>query len=434
MKALTAKNIGESKSEQANRLNRVARSLFLRRLRNLPENRIEWKDDDLTRAIGQRDVPAEDLRPVTVEVLDPRFYRRPFVSGALGVAEGYIEGEWHCLRHGAPDPTALTDLFRLLLRSREVADGLRTSTTCLVDLWARLKHGLKANSLAGSKKNIHAHYDLGNDFFRLFLDETMAYSCGLFENQQTTLEQASIAKFRRLQEVLDLQPSDHLLEIGTGWGGFAVHAAQNIGCRVTTTTISSEQHKIARERVSSAGLEDRVTVLLQDYRHLEGQYDKAVAIEMIEAVGHSYLPQFFGAVCQLLKPSGRFALQAITMPDHRYRRYLGSVDFIRAFVFPGSCCPSISAMTAAISQRSDFRLVQLDDIGRHYVRTLQCWRDRFLSRLDDVRAQGFPESFIRLWHYYLCYCEAGFAERYTSNVHMLLERSGANRPPIQGQS
>ncbi|MCX5661338.1 MAG: cyclopropane-fatty-acyl-phospholipid synthase [Planctomycetota bacterium] len=366
---------------------------------------------------GQTDNPA--TLAATLRVLAPGFYRRATLGGSLGAADAYIRGEWAC--------DDLVALFRILLRNLPAADDLDTGLARLRAPLARLAHALRANTRDGSARNIHAHYDLGNDFFALFLDETMSYSSGIFERPDATLRDASVAKIDRLCRKLELRPEDHILEIGTGWGALAIHAAKNFGCRVTTTTISAPQRELALARIKAAGLEGRIEVLLRDYRDLRGQYDKLVSVEMIEAVGHRFLPTYFGACARLLKPQGVMALQAITMPDHRYEDYRRQVDFIQAYIFPGSCVPSTAAMTNAIARASDFRVLHLEDFGLDYARTLREWRTRFCARLDEVRAQGYTDAFIRMWEYYLCYCEAGFAERYTGVAQIVLGRPGARR-------
>ena len=291
-------------------------------------------------------------------------------------------------------------------------------------------HALRRNSRAGSRRNIAAHYDLGNDFFRLFLDETLMYSAATYEHPQQSLHDAQLARLDRICHRLELKPTDHLLEIGTGWGGLALHAARHFGCRVTTTTISREQWKLARERVCEAGLQDRIEVLCQDYRDLEGRYDKLVSIEMIEAIGHAYYDTYFARCSQLLKPEGAMLLQAITIPDQRYERARRSVDFIQRYIFPGSCIPSVAALTQSIARASDLRVFDLEDIGPHYATTLAHWRENFRANLSRVRALGYDDQFIRMWEYYLCYCEGGFAERALGDVLMLLVKPGNRRRPL----
>jgi len=258
----------------------------------------------------------------------------------------------------------------------------------------------------------------------------MTYSSGIFEHSSATLHEASVAKLDRICRKLQLSPRDRVLEIGTGWGSFAMHAASRYGCRVTTTTISREQHALAARRIREAGLGDRVELLLADYRTLEGRFDKLVSIEMIEAVGHEYLPGYFAKCASLLDDDGRMLVQAITMPDQRYGQYLKSSDFIRRYVFPGSCVPSIGTMIGAMSAASDLKPVHLEDIGPHYAKTLRCWLENFLARADDVRALGYSDRFVRMWEYYLCYCEAGFAERYLGDVQMLLHKPKCRAEPL----
>jgi cyclopropane-fatty-acyl-phospholipid synthase len=303
--------------------------------------------------------------------------------------------------------------------------------------WARLQrpflrvlHWLRRNNKRGSERNIAAHYDLGNELYELMLDKTMAYSCGIFADAQGSLEQASRAKFDAVCRKLALGPNDHLLEIGTGWGGFALHAAQNYGCRVTTTTISNQQYEYARERVERAGLGARVTLLLEDYRDLKGRYDKLASIEMIEAVGARYLQTFFGRCSALLAPHGAMLLQAITIRDQLYQYALHSVDYIQRYIFPGSFIPSVTALLEAICRGSDLKLFHLEDIGPHYARTLALWRRNFFAHLEQVRRLGYPDSFVRMWEFYLCYCEGGFAERQLGDVQMLLTKPACRRAAI----
>jgi cyclopropane-fatty-acyl-phospholipid synthase len=280
-------------------------------------------------------------------------------------------------------------------------------------------HFKNRNSQSGSRRNIQEHYDLGNDFFSLFLDESMMYSSAIFPAPQASLEEASWEKVDRVCRQLQLSEHDHVLEIGTGWGGFAWYAALNYGCRVTTTTISEEQHRFAVQRIADAGLTDKVTLLKQDYRELQGQYDKLVSLEMIEAVGRQYLPGYFAACERLVKPDGAMLLQAITMPEQRFEAYASSVDFIQKYIFPGGFLPSITELQNCIKSKTSFRLLHLQDYGPHYAQTLKLWRERFVARLDEVREQGFSERFINMWQYYLCYCEAAFLQRATGLVQSM---------------
>jgi len=291
-------------------------------------------------------------------------------------------------------------------------------------------HWLNRNSKSGSARNIAAHYDLGNALYRLILDETMAYSCGIFADEHTTLAQASRAKFDVACRKLDLKSHDHLLEIGTGWGGLAIHAARHYGCRVTTTTISREQHAYARSQIAAAGLSDRVTLLLEDYRDLHGSYDKLVSIEMIEAVGARYLDTYLRKCASLLRPEGAMLLQAITIQDQYYKQALRSVDYIQRFIFPGSFIPSVKAIAASLARVTDLKIFHLEDIGPHYARTLAAWRNNFFEHIAEIKRLGFSESFARLWEFYLCYCEGGFAERQLGDVQMLLTKPACRRAPI----
>ncbi|MGD8724104.1 MAG: cyclopropane-fatty-acyl-phospholipid synthase family protein, partial [Desulfobacterales bacterium] len=291
-------------------------------------------------------------------------------------------------------------------------------------------HFLRKNTRSGSRKNIVAHYDLGNDFYRLFLDETLTYSCGIFENKDYGMRDASLAKYDRICRKLELGPRDDVIEIGSGWGGFAIFAAQNFGCRVTTTTISDQQFELAQRRIADSGAAERIDLVKKDYRDLKGKYSKLVSIEMIEAVGHQYLDAFFKSCSQLLKPDGMMLLQAITISDQVYERHKHSVDFIKRYIFPGSCIPSIAAIAASTTRATDLRLFHLEDITPHYAKTLSCWREQFFSNIDDVRGLGYSEAFIRMWNFYLSYCEAGFKERYIGDVQMLFTKPMCRRESL----
>ena len=359
---------------------------------------------------------------VTLRVHDARFYSDVAFGGSVGAGEAYMQGYWSV--------DNLTALVRILLNNREVLDGMETGFARATGPLRKALHWTARNTRRGSRRNISAHYDLGNDLFRLFLDPTLMYSSAIFDKPEMTLEEASIAKLERICRKLDLQPSDHVVEIGTGWGGFALYAAQHYGCHVTTTTISRQQYQLATARVAAAGLSDRVTALQQDYRDLAGEYDKLVSIEMIEAIGHQYLETYFRKCSALLKPDGLMLLQAITIVDQRYRAALHDVDFIKRYIFPGSFIPSIGALTGAAARASDLRLFHLEDIGPHYATTLRCWRANFFANIDSVRELGYSEAFIRMWEFYLCYCEGGFIERATGDVHMLWAKPRARPAPF----
>lgn len=355
----------------------------------------------------------------TLRVLDPEFYRCVAGNGSVGAGEAYMASLWRC--------DDLVALMRLLVRNRDLLDGMEGGVAKLGGMAMRALHALRRNTRDGSRRNISAHYDLGNPLFKLFLDDELMYSSAIFASAEDSLGTASLRKLARICEKLDLKPHDHLLEIGTGWGGMALYAAKNFGCRVTTTTISREQHALASERIAAAGLSDRVTLLLEDYRDLRGQYDKLVSVEMVEAIGHQYLDTYMAKCSSLLKDDGLALIQAITIEDHRYRQALHSVDFIKRHIFPGSFIPCVSVLIDAAARAGELRLLNLEDIGPSYARTLRHWRQRFLDRIEDVRALGYDERFERMWEFYLCYCEGGFTERSISVAQLLLARSGNRR-------
>jgi cyclopropane-fatty-acyl-phospholipid synthase len=335
------------------------------------------------------------------------------------VADSYAAGDW--------DTNDLVTFFRFFLQNQKVMDGMESGWATLLNKFARWAYLFsQKNTIEGSRKNISLHYDLGNDFYQLMLDPTMTYSCGIFESENSTLEEASLAKYDRIIDQLKIESHHHILEIGCGWGGFAARLAERTGARLTATTISEEQFKYARERVESLGAADRISIVKQDYRNLSGQFDRIVSIEMIEAVGHEFLPTYFSKIADLLTNDGAAMIQAITMPDHRYAQYLKEVDYIRTRVFPGSNVPSISAMVEAVAQKSDLRPTNIFDFGYHYARTLREWRLRFLENEDKIAKLGYDENFRRAWVYYLCYCEAGFEEGYTGDVHLLLTKPACN--------
>jgi cyclopropane-fatty-acyl-phospholipid synthase len=368
--------------------------------------------------LGERTLGSEsgDIPPVSIRVRDPAFYRAVAAYGTVGAGEAYRDGWWDC--------DDLVALVRLLVRNRDLLDGLDSGLARLGGLVLRGWHALRRNSRDGARRNIAAHYDLGNDFFRLFLSQDLMYSSALFAGDGDTLEAASARKLDRICRQLRLQPGDHVVEIGTGWGGFALHAARRYGCRVTTATISREQHALACARVREAGLEDRVTVLLKDYRDLSGRFDKLVSIEMVEAIGAAQLDAYFGKIGELLAPDGLALVQAITIEDHRYRQALRSVDFIKRHVFPGSFIPSVAALVSAKARSSELALVHLEDFGGSYARTLQAWRERFLAQRPQAQGLGYDARFARLWEFYLAYCEGGFRERSIGVAQLLMVKPG----------
>jgi len=398
----------------------LGRRIVLERLQGLCHGLLQVNDSTGTHTFGNRN----DELTVSINVPNSRFYGAIAFGGAVGAAEAYIQGYWNC--------SDLTNAIRLLVRNREVLDAMDSGAARVSAPLRKLVHYFNRNTKDGSRKNIAAHYDLGNEFFSLWLDDTMMYSSAIFEHPEMTLKEASEAKLNRICRKLELSPDDHVLEIGTGWGGFAMYAAQNFGCQITTTTISREQFEFAKSRIMEAGLDDRVELLLTDYRELEGRYDKIVSIEMIEAVGHEYMATYFEKCASLLKDDGMMCLQTITIADQRYAAALKSVDFIQRYIFPGGFLPSVTAMLDSLTRSTDMRLIHLEDIGPHYAETLKRWREAFSQNLDRVWSLGFREEFVRMWHYYYCYCEGAFRERAIGDVQAVFVKPGARREPVLG--
>jgi cyclopropane-fatty-acyl-phospholipid synthase len=406
---------------------RAARAVLLRLLERLDGGRLTIIDHDGTvtthgrlaaegGAHGEIDEVGDEI-DVTVRLATAAVWREVALKASRGLGESYVDGWW--------TTDDLVGLVQLLIRNLDGFDELRNrwsrATSPVADGWRRLRPASKDRD----RREIAAHYDLGNDFFELFLDPTMAYSCGLFSSPSDTLQQAQEAKFDRLLRSIDVQPGDRLVEIGTGWGGLAVHAARHFGARVTTTTISVEQHRHATELVARLGLEDRVTVLLEDYRDLTGTYDKLVSVEMIEAVDWRDHDAFFATCNRLLARDGKMALQAITVADRRFQRVRNSEDFVKRHIFPGSCIPSVDAITSSVARTGDFWMTKLDEFPQHYAETLHRWRDALFANEDEARARGYDEGLLRLWDFYLAYCEGAFLERYVSLVQLVLERPGS---------
>ena len=393
-------------------LDGLARSAVLRRLAQIEHGRLVLVEGETRHEFGSGAGIA-----ARIEVSDPAFYSEIAFGGSIGAGEAWMHGYWTC--------DDLVAVVRLLLQNREVLDGMEGGLARVTEPLQKLFHRINRNTREGSRRNIAAHYDLGNDFFALWLDETMMYSSAIFPSEDADLHQAQLHRLDHICDRLQLTADNHLLEIGTGWGGLAVHAARKTGCRVTTTTISSEQYARARQRIEAAGLQDRVTLLREDFRDLKGRYDKLVSIEMIEAIDHGLIDTYFRKCSDLLKPDGAMLLQAITIADQRYDEYRKSVDFIRRYIFPGGNLPSVAVIADSIARMTDLRLLGLEDIGLHYAKTLKIWRQNFLDRLDDVRQQGYPERFIRMWEFYLCYCEGAFVERAISDVQVLFTKPGS---------
>ncbi|MBH0085508.1 class I SAM-dependent methyltransferase [Psychrobacter sp. SCQQ22] len=340
---------------------------------------------------------------VSLTIHDPAVYRQLLLGGSIALADSYINGEW--------DTDDLTGLIRLAARNLAVLNKLENRFAGVSKAFEKAKHQLRSNDKSGSKSNILAHYDLGNDMYQRFLDDTMMYSSAVYRTPDVSLSDAQQHKLALICQRLQLSADDHVIEIGTGWGGFAIYAAKHYGCKVTTTTISDAQYGEAQRRVEVAGLSDKVTLLKQDYRELTGQYDKLVSIEMIEAVGHEYLPTFFAKCNSLLKPTGLMVLQAITFNDQNYQDYVNSVDFIQTHIFPGGCLLSNQELTTQFTEQTDMVVKQLHDYGFDYAHTLRDWRLAFMSQREEIVALGYDEAFIRLWEFYFCYCEGGFLER-----------------------
>jgi cyclopropane-fatty-acyl-phospholipid synthase len=400
-------------------LDRFLRESICARLDALRGGQLRLQDELGERLLGTAPADARDYPRPTLRVHDPAFYRALAANGSVGAGESFVDGHWDC--------DDLVALVRLLVRNRDLLDGMESGLARLGGVAMRWLHAARRNTRAGSRRNIAAHYDLGNEFFALFLDEGMMYSSAMFASPADTLEQASERKLRRICEKLALRPGDHLLEIGSGWGDMAIFAAREYRCRVTTTTISARQHALASERVRAAGLQQRVEVLCRDYRDLQGRYDKLVSIEMVEAVGHQFLDDYFARCARLLAPGGLALVQAITIEDHRYERALRSVDFIKRHVFPGSFIPCASVLVESAARAGRLRLLNLEEFGDSYALTLRHWRLRFLAQRERARALGLDERFLRLWEFYLCYCEGGFLEHAIGDAQLLLAAPGNAR-------
>jgi cyclopropane-fatty-acyl-phospholipid synthase len=405
----------------ARRVDRTARWLVLRVLAHIVGGELVIVEGPMRLTLGAL-VPERALRAV-LDVRSERFYRQ-LLRGSIGLCESYMDGLWEC-----DDLVALTRIAALNVGALDRLRRVFSPVLIPLQRWARW---LARNTPVRSRKRIAAHYDLGNELFGLFLDSTMMYSCAVFEQPGASLEEASLAKLEQVCAKLELGGEDHLLEIGTGWGGLAIYAAQHYGCRVTTTTISREQHAYACERVREAGLEHRVTVLLQDYRELSGRYDKLVSIEMIEAVGWQYFPTFFRRCSELLADDGAMLLQAITIDDRAYEVEKAGKSFINTYIFPGGCLPSMEIISRSVARVTDLQQVHLEDITAHYATTLERWRERFLAAAEQLSELGYDERFRRLWELYLCYCEGGFRERRIQDVQLLLAKPGYHVEPPSG--
>ena len=405
------------------RMQAMYRRQFLRALAGIGYGQIFVNEPYLgeTTALGQG-TPSEPV--VAIEVTDPEFFKDVVLRGSVGAGEAFTAGIW--------TTADLEGLIRLMLRNRDVLDGMEKGVARLGAYLLRRFDARNANSRTGSRRNIAAHYDLGNDFFAAFLDKTMTYSSAVFETDDQTLEQAQVSKLDRLCRKLDLSADDHVLELGTGWGSFAIHAASTYGCKVTTTTISQQQFDEARRRIDHAGVGDRVELLLVDYRDLTGTYDKLVTIEMVEAVGDDFLESWFNKCSTLLKPNGVMAMQAITIQDQHFAQALSEVDFIKRYIFPGSFIPSATRLLSAATAATDMRLVHMEDFGTHYAKTLRQWRHNVNAARDRLQADGVTDSFLRMWNYYLGYCAGGFEERFLGVGQFVLRKPRADTAAVLG--
>jgi cyclopropane-fatty-acyl-phospholipid synthase len=412
----------------ANRLSELKKSTFLvsifkniilKKFKNLKVGYIHIADGKEVYEFGDKKSELQSK----INILSSEFYVFLGSGGLLGVTEAYTAGFWR-----ADD---IVTLIRIMIRNSHIMKQLDSGWAKLLKPLNNYIHKKRQNTLAGSKENILAHYDLSNNFYKLWLDDSMTYSCGVFEKESTTLKEASIEKLDRICRKLNLSKNDNILEIGTGWGSFAIHAAKNYGCNITTTTISDAQYEYAKNKISEEGLNQKITLLNQDYRNLSGKFDKIVSIEMIEAVGHEYVPLFFQTVSKLLKDDGLFALQGITYNDHNFDEYKHSVDFIKKYVFPGSCLISISQITNAIKKKTDLSIVDLEDITMHYATTLNKWKNNFMDEIPAIKQLGFSDAFINMWEFYFDYCQAGFLERNIGDYQVIFAKSNSREINIR---
>ncbi len=409
-------------TEESDRLTRWLRPRLLAQLDRLEGGQVTLIEGHRRHHLGQ----GGELK-ATLVVRDSRVWKRLALGGTVGAAEAYMDGDW--------DTDDLVALVRLFALNLEQVNGEMENGTARLGRWLLgALYGLQRNSLKGSRRNIAAHYDIGNELFATFLDtQHRMYSSAVFPYPEASLEEASTFKLDLMLDRLDVRPEHHLLEIGTGWGGLAIHAAKTRGCRVTTTTISEEQHAYTARRIEEEGLGDRITLLKQDYRELQGRFDRLISVEMVEAVGHQYLDTYLATLDRLLTDDGQVMLQAITIRDQRFEAAKGEMDFIKRYIFPGGFLPSHRALLDGLTRRTSLNVLALDEIGLHYARTLREWRHRFEASLETVRNLGYDERFIRMWRYYLCYCEGGFLERTIGTCHLLAAKPGARPAPQSGR-
>ena len=386
-----------------------AKKLFFNFLEKLEHGKLIVNDSQGQYYFGDE---TSDLE-VQLTISDENAYADFLVGGSLGAGESYIRGEWEC--------NNLTNLIRLFSRNMKLVESMDSGLAKIGSPLLRTLHWMNRNTKSGSRKNIEAHYDLGNDFFKLFLDESMMYSSAIFKDGNTNLYDAQQNKLKTICEKLELTEDDHLLEIGTGWGAMAIYAAEHYGCKVTTTTISKEQFSLAKQRIREKNLDDKIDLLLMDYRDLKGTYSKVVSIEMVEAVGHEYLEEYFQKCSDLTAENGMFLMQVITIPDQRYDSARKEIDFIKRYIFPGSCIPSIEKINKCIRNKTDYRLIDLNEYAWHYAKTLNIWHENLMKHEAEISSQ-FSQEFVRMWKFYFSYCEGGFAERVIGSSQMLFAK------------
>lgn len=412
MKSISAIDKKRSAITDQHWLDDFARKTLLKLMEKITKGHLTLEDKGEVYSFGETKDQTHLIAHISVT--HPSFYRMVLFGGSIGSGEAYMFKTWW-----SPD---LVQVIRLMSINMAVLQELDSAWSSLYNFACRIAHRLRPNSLVKARENISAHYDLSNDFFSLFLDKTMLYSAAIFPSKDSTLEQASLHKMAHICERLQLNSQDHLLEIGTGWGGMAIYAAKNTGCKVTSVTISKEQFSYACDWVKREGLEHQVTILLQDYRHISGQFDKLVSIEMIEAVGHEYYRSYFSKCSSLLKPNGLMLIQAITIQDQRFEYAHKNTDFIQQYIFPGGCLPSNAVIAKHINEDTDMQIIGLEDITLDYARTLEAWRTKFFNKIAVVKQLGFDDTFIRMWDFYLCYCEGGFRERAISTAQFLFAK------------
>ena len=428
MKSTTVKST-PSTQPSMHWIDRLCRNGLFSTLEKLHTGSLTIVEGDQRFMFGQPEAGGDySAHHAEIEIHDFEAYRNIALYGSVGAGEAYMTADW--------SSSDLPMVIRVLALNKDVVDQIDGGWATVGKVALQFFHQLNKNTEKGSKRNIAAHYDLGNDMFELFLDPTMMYSSGIFPSDDATMEEASLYKLDRICQKLDLKPGDHLVEIGTGWGSMAIHAAKHYGCHVTTTTISEEQFAWAEDKVRAEGLQDKITLLKQDYRVLAseraGQFDKLVSIEMIEAVGYQYLNTYIDACSALLKDNGVALIQAITIDDQRYEQAKTEVDFIKRYIFPGSFIPCVTAIQNAVTQASDMKMTHMEDITPHYARTLAAWRERFLANRDAIKALGYDDTFIRLWDFYFAYCEGGFAERVIGDVQLMFAKPRNRRTPVLG--